>query len=29
MRAYIASLVKHGDPIPQEDVTIKPLRIAV
>ncbi len=29
IKLYIESLQKHGDKVPDEDVTIKPLKVAV
>jgi hypothetical protein len=29
MKLYIESLIAHGDKVPEDDITIKPLKVAV
>ncbi|HEY4715892.1 MAG TPA: type II toxin-antitoxin system HicB family antitoxin [bacterium] len=29
VKLYIESLKSHGEPIPEEDITIKPLKVAI
>jgi len=29
VRLYIESLIAHGEPVPEDDITIKPLKVAV